>query len=844
MSFIEELARSAYQDEYFWELFNQVEQENANNFFGLESSLLDEKQLVDLFRFSDILSRSQDAKLQNLAFKVIALTFESYAGSDTFQFYANAVLTKLGNFPAIEFLRSSSQELGLPLEVIFENTVKRTFQKIPQSNLTFTDTQYKIFERLKNSNHFSFSGPTSLGKSFIINAYIRFLIEEHRGTDNIVVLVPSRALINQTVQKLKVEFSDQENYRFLSHPVVPMLYRSNETNYIFVFTPERLIAYLSKPDNPKLDYLFVDEAHKVVAEKDSRSPLYYHAILQAERKSIKLFFSSPNVKNPEVFLQIFEKSLEEKMHVESAPVAQNRYFLDLISKKSEMFTENDDVVALPVNFDNCDLNYWLKRLGEGQKNIVYCNAKNDTIEYALNFSKGLPDKKSEKIDEVVKVVEEYLHEKYYLIDCLKKGVAFHFGNLPQLIRQKIERLFEDRELDYLFATSTLLEGVNLPAKNIFILSNEIGLSKFQGLDFWNLAGRAGRMTKEMSGNIICLRAKENKWEDGRALEIVRNKNTGEIKPLLIKGQKSFYKNLLASLEDQPFTRQSYSKDEKLVWDHYANLTLIHELKSDDSILRTKFLAMGDGALATLDSIKSEIKVPVAILNSSSMIKAKYQNKIYTNPSVQDMVLPTELSYETIHSFLLKLGDIYNWEEEESGGRNSWYRTKNSLKYYAAIMNSWMHSEPLKRMIGNAISYHVKKGEIWINGRLESFDSKNKRHINALINNLISDIDNTLRFKLKNYFENYYNLLKERLGEKCCGANWADYLEYGTTDYKIIELQNIGVPRHLAQYIVENHFDCLDFDSGSLVEINVDRIINNFDKNSVEYKDFLELYLVC
>jgi hypothetical protein len=67
--------------------------------------------------------------------------------------------------------------------------------------------------------------------------------------------------------------------------------------YIFIFTPERLISYLSDSNNPKIDCLFVDEAHKTVAPKDTRSPLYYHAISQAEQKTIKLYFASPNIQN-------------------------------------------------------------------------------------------------------------------------------------------------------------------------------------------------------------------------------------------------------------------------------------------------------------------------------------------------------------------------------------------------------------------------------------------------------------------------------------------------------------------------------------------------------------------
>jgi hypothetical protein len=40
-------------------------------------------------------------------------------------------------------------------------------------------------------------------------------------------------------------------------------------------------------------------------------------------------------------------------------------------------------------------------------------------------------KECSELKEVINLVEEHLHKKYYLINCLKKGVAFHFGNLPQ-----------------------------------------------------------------------------------------------------------------------------------------------------------------------------------------------------------------------------------------------------------------------------------------------------------------------------------------------------------------------------------------------------------------------------
>lgn len=841
MKYIDELAHQALKDKYLHELFFKIEQIQAENFFQTKSQEVDEKEFFDLLRFADILSRSEVDEAKNKAYKIISMLFDRYRNDAVFQTFANSILVKLGNFPALSFIEKfSNTESKLPYEVLYEKSLKEVFQEIPHSKFTFTDSQYHIFEALKNSNHFSFSGPTSLGKSFIINAFIRHLITEHRGTDNLVILVPSRALINQTVNKLKQEFKDVGNYTILAHPNVPVILRKENNRYIFVFTPERLIAYLSKIDNPKIDYLFVDEAHKIIALNDTRSPLYYHAILQAERKSIKLFFASPNVENPEIFLQLFEKSQEEKIVVKSSPVAQNRYFLDLIEKKCFMFSDLNKDYKLDINFSNNDFFYWLKKLGNDDKNIIYCNSKADTISYALEFSESQPIKKSNNLESVKELIKEYLHDKYYLIDCLDKGVAFHFGNLPQLIREKIEWLFEEKEIDYLFCTSTLLEGVNLPAKNIFILANKIGLSKFTDVDFWNLAGRAGRMTKEMSGNIICVREKENKWNNQKEdLKVVRNKVSKPFKPLMIKGQGKFFENIEASLSSKEFTKKKPSQPEIDIWNYYANLILIHEIKQDDSVLRANFITKNKNALKILQEQKKKISVPEKILSASSMIKPKYQNEIYQSSNIQ--ILSSDFNYDVIVGVLQNLAKYYNWEKEEIGGKTPLYKPSEKIKYYAVLMDNWMKSKPLKMIIANTIGYYKDRKQIWDNGSYVSFNYKDKHDINKVINLVISDIDNILRFKLKNYFENYYMILVEKFDALHAGANWADYLEYGTTDYRIIELQNIGIARHLAHYILENHENCLLFENNLLISIDEHKLYKDFDKSSNLYHEFCELF---
>ena len=74
----------------------------------------------------------------------------------------------------------------------------------------------------------------------------------------------------------------------MTHPIVPAMYRRDNAKYVFVFTPERMIAYLSEKNNPLISYLFIDEAQKIIAKKDSRAPLYYQAVSVAVWIKIKI----------------------------------------------------------------------------------------------------------------------------------------------------------------------------------------------------------------------------------------------------------------------------------------------------------------------------------------------------------------------------------------------------------------------------------------------------------------------------------------------------------------------------------------------------------------------------
>lgn len=93
------------------------------------------------------------------------------------------------------------------------------------------------------------------------------------------------------------------------------------------------------------------------------------------------------------------------------------------------------------------------------------------------------------------------------MDVLRKRSLV--GYLPANIRLRIEKSFEEGDLRTIFCTSTLVEGVNLPADNLFMTSYKTGLSNMDEVEFRNLVGRVGRIKYNLYGNVFFVRDDTN-----------------------------------------------------------------------------------------------------------------------------------------------------------------------------------------------------------------------------------------------------------------------------------------------------------------------------------------------
>ena len=144
--------------------------------------------------------------------------------------------------------------------------------------------------------------------------------------------------------------------------------------------------------------------------------------------------------------------------------------------------------------------------------MIYCNAKAKAISYAKELAATIECSDNKALKRAASIIRAYIHPDYYLADLVQKEIAYHFGNMPQLIRNLIEDLYREGHLKYIFCTSTLLEGVNMPTQNLFILDDKKAKKVLKPIDFWNLAGRAGRLAKELQGNVFCVKHEKSGWK--------------------------------------------------------------------------------------------------------------------------------------------------------------------------------------------------------------------------------------------------------------------------------------------------------------------------------------------
>lgn len=395
----------------------------------------------------------------------------------------------LGFIPIMTMLKN--QSLLPENDGFLDNLMSSYRENFKVGEIYQTEKQNLLFRQFAESMHSNLAvvAPTSYGKSQLIEQSIA-----SNPNLNIAILVPSKALISQTRRRVLEQIENQKERQVIVHHDMAF---EIERPLIAVVTQERLLRLLQK--NPTLSFhlLFVDEAHNLLSD-DKRARLLASVIIIARIRNSNLavkyltpfLMSSDSLKLSVKTHDIREIKILEKLKTE------DYYTVDIHSEqKLKLYDQfmNEFYEAEEKKYTNAiDLLLEKKK----KKNIVYLNKPKSIEVFSEHLSNSFEQNISEELKRVCDEIAEYVHPDYRILGCLRRGVAYHHGAVPDVVRAYIETSFrKDASVRWIVTNSTLLEGVNIPAEALFILDARKGRGSLTTPQFRNLVGRVNRFSE-------------------------------------------------------------------------------------------------------------------------------------------------------------------------------------------------------------------------------------------------------------------------------------------------------------------------------------------------------------
>lgn len=441
------------------------------------------------------------------------------------------------------------------LKHIFED-----FSKFHNDEVYFSDFQKETISKLiwYKAQNWQYiwnsqiiSAPTSAGKTFVIKKYIIFKIIESlifKKQINIAFVVPSKALINEIKSDFIKIFQDyflqEENINIHTNiPCEDFLTSFHNKSNLFIFTPERLNYFYEDLKSQsillRINILIIDEAHKVGYGYRGTLLQYIGKQLQKRNPDLQIILLAPLLKKLYKFKEEFllENIKVEKNFSHFTPVAKNEIFVNFQKQKNiyniEYFVkiQNKKVPLLTQEYtiENFLTEKWEKKFSMSQEKSLTIvsrfftrnNAQSIVFRYGVESTKNqveliqkwIQGQDSAQQIEIWNYIWEILPETFNIEELLKNGLAYHNGNLPTSIKTLIEELFKDEKIYFLVANHTILEWVNLPAKNIFVHKEDYLKKTLNYFDKKNLIGRTGRLNEHLSGNIFYVNFKDKETEE-------------------------------------------------------------------------------------------------------------------------------------------------------------------------------------------------------------------------------------------------------------------------------------------------------------------------------------------
>lgn len=801
---IQELTLRVWDNPKFHEAAERVELVWLQHELGVEAGTIQLDEAARLVRAAAILACSEEQSHRNAAFRTATCVYElTDKNAIPIDQALRVVLARLGNFPSFATRAGvDAAQSALPLSLVTEELTEASSREVTINGrrFYFTNFQRDLWKTLSSQSRVALSAPTSAGKSFVLQNYLvsRFATE---APLSVVYLVPTRALITQVSSDIATYFRSSGSVAPDVVTVPPDPDRPLPTRAIYVMTQERIqLALASHPDF-RAALIVVDEAQSI--GDGSRGILLQWILddLLHRDANAQLLFASPNVRNLGVFGRLFGLKNVREISSSELTVAQNFLVVKINSAtkgkitilKASPGTEPATEVAR-IDLDTTiasrpeKLVHIAGKLGRQHANIVYANGAADAEDLAIRLTELFSDREpTEERIALADLAKEVVHPNYVLVNCIQRGVAFHYSNIPTQLRRAIEDAVSAGHVDYLVCTSTLLQGVNLPVRNIFMCLPEKGrLHPLESADFWNLSGRAGRLRREFHGNIFLI--DYAKWKvkplDGPA--------EADIVPAIEATIREHEQQLVTVITNQ---RVGRGRDDAALETAFVRLYTDHKKGALSNTLSRSGITdqtSGNTLAEALEVADRDITLPTDVIRLSPNISAHKQQKLFNA-----LLGQIAIGRESAEALVPK-------HPRESDAFNSY---ANALEFcHQAILEI----DTLRKLH----RFHALMALRWMRGislpqiideQIKRSPEKNRR---TVIRDTLELIETQIRFQCVRLFGCYNALLIHALKETSNQDLVASipsipvYLEVGASDRTMISFIALGLSRVTAMKLNE------------------------------------------
>ena len=393
--------------------------------------------------------------------------------------------------------------------------------------------------------------PTSGGKTLLAQFRILQALNQFRPQQGwIVYVAPTRALSAQITKRLRNDFGPiGMRVEQLTAAVEldafeeELLAAKHQPFDVLVATPEKLSLVIRnrKVDRP-LALVVMDEAHNLEAEGRGLRIELLLATVKRDCPEANFLLLMPYVEGSESLARWLAQDINagHAISLSTVPWKPNERIIGLYravaddSKRGgwrllfETLSATEKAMPLkgthgvdgvkPINVPKSKVlvkgrqtGQWLQTAAIGSvlsargTSVGVANHIRTVWNMAGEVARSLPELVSVPAD--IRLVQDFLRTEispdFRLVGMLEKGVGVHHAGLSDDVRALMEWLAETGSLRMLCATSTIAQGLNFPVSSVFLSSRFVpqGRSSVEiaPREFWNLAGRAGRLDHDSVG---------------------------------------------------------------------------------------------------------------------------------------------------------------------------------------------------------------------------------------------------------------------------------------------------------------------------------------------------------